>query len=181
MLKKISWVVLIACCAMLYSCSPTTNEDEAAAEKSEPAAVSDNKHTTSLREAVDKLIKAEADKDTVTAASMLDSGYSITARGQTFQSRESFKSYLKTMVTEATSPVQFQNKYDIAEVEAGSAEPVWAGYERGTFTNTATSDDGSYNRKVSGPYYRAWKIVDGQWKCYHTVLMAFNCEGNDCK
>jgi hypothetical protein len=37
------------------------------------------------------------------------------------------------------------------------------------------------NRKVSGPYYRAWRLDNSQWKCYQGDYMAFTCEGNDCK
>ena len=112
---------------------------------------------------------------------MLDSAYSMTVRGQTFASKEAFKNYMRTQPTEAKGPVQAKNENNVEKVEAGAMDPAWAGYERGTFTNTATSEDGSYNRKVTGPYYRSWKMVNGEWKCYHTVMMAFTCEGNDCK
>ena len=71
--------------------------------------------------------------------------------------------------------------YDIKNVEAGSTEPVWAGYDEGTVTQTSKSKDGKYDRKISGPFYRAWELTNGQWKCYQVVYMAFTCEGNDCK
>jgi hypothetical protein len=113
---------------------------------------------------------------------MLDSGFTITARGTTFSGPEVFKQYKMNWKSQKMNDklVQFKNLYHIDKVEAGDNDPVWAGYDRGTFENSGSSADGSYTRKVTGPYYRAWKLVNGEWKCYHIVYMAFTCEGADC-
>jgi ketosteroid isomerase-like protein len=139
-----------------------------------------NKYTTSLREAAENLAKAENNKDVTAVLSAIDSNFSITARGETEKTGlEGFKEMMSEMFSDSASVLK--TVYNIEEVKAGSAEPVWAGYDKGTFTQTIGSKDGQYHRKVSGPYFRAWKLTNGQWKCYQETFMAFTCDGNDCK
>jgi predicted small secreted protein len=181
--------LLIASSVLLSSCDNTTNNTATGADQDHPKdslhqkADSDNKHTASLKEAAERLGNAERDGDSVTVESLTDSGFAITARGKTFLSRKEMKAYVASQMPAASSDTAIKSHriYTIEKVEAGSNEPVWAGYERGTFENIATSADGKYSRKVTGPYYRSWKLVNGEWKSYHLALMAFNCEGPDCK
>ena len=181
MINKLSLLLLMVAGAVMYSCS---NDSSTTASNGKDSArlagITDNKYTASLREACEKMAKADNEKDTATFLSLLDSNFSITARGQTFTSLEEFRALAKTWRPSASPNVVARNSYKIEKVEAGSNEPVWAGYEMGTFENVAKSEDGKYSRKVTGPYYRCWRLVDGQWKCYHVVFMAFSCEGDDC-
>ena len=146
-------------------------------------AQSENKYSTSLKEAVEKFSRAAKEKDTATFFSFLDNNLAITARAETQIIGPDLTGFRKMVKQQFTNTeMNTTNSYNIEEVKAGSVEPVWAGYDRGTFTQTAVSKDGKYNRKISGPYYRAWRISDnGQWKCYHIIYMAFTCEGNECK
>lgn len=166
---------------LLVSCQESTTTATTEAKDTAAAApVRESDHESSLRAAAEKLAKAENEKDTATIFSLLDSSYAITARGRTFTSRAAFKSFVAGTDSNTSQPLDVKYNYDIDKIETGTKEPVWAGIERGTFENTATTPDGSYNRKVSGPYVRSWKLVNGQWKCYHYLVMAFTCEGPDC-
>jgi hypothetical protein len=176
--------LLVAGSILLASCGNAGEPMVAVKADSTAAAANtrDSKHTAALREACEKLAKADLDGDSATSASLMDPEFSITARGKTFLSRAEMRAYAKKQMSANAfdSSVKDRRVYKIEKVEAGSREPVWAGYEQGSFEMTSSSTDGKYNRKVTGPYFRAWKIVNGQWKCYHLVFMAFDCEGSDC-
>jgi len=174
-LKKL--VLLSSYSMTLFSCSE--NENKA---KISGAATSDNKYTTSLRDAAEKFSNAEHNHDT-TFFNYVDSSFAVTARGETHVIPVSaFNDFRKGMTEQfRDTTMTITTTYDIKEVEAGSSEPVWAGYDKGEVVQTTVSKDGKYNRKMTGPYYRAWKLDNGKWKCYDVVYMAFTCEGNDCK
>jgi ABC-type uncharacterized transport system, ATPase component len=145
------------------------------------AVAQENPYTVSLKEAVEKFSKATKDKDTTMFFSFLSDKLAITARGET-QVIGDLAGFKKIIQHQFTNPeLNTTSVFQIEEVKAGSKEPVWAGYDRGVFTQTAVSKDGKYNRKVSGPYYRAWRLEKGQWKCYYLGYMAFTCDGDDCK
>jgi hypothetical protein len=176
------FVGLIVCCC---SCDDTNNKAGTASvdssQKDNTAVRTDDDYTSSLRSACEQLNKALADNDSATRLALLDPKCSITARGETFTSFAAFKAHAQKQSDPRSRSEQITNKYDIEEVKAGTHEPVWAGYEKGSFEQVAKTPDGTYNRKVSGPYYRAWKRVDGQWKCYHIVVMIKGNQENACR
>ena len=183
-MHKLTTFLLILFSIIALSCNNTkTAGSTERKDSTQSRGVADNnKNATSLREACEGLIKADKDKDTMIYFSLLDTNFSITAHGRTFPNRTAFREFIKQEMSEtAKSPdVHTRNLYHIEDVSAGSKEPVWAGYEKGTFESISESENGKYHRKVTGPYYRAWKLSNGKWKCYHLVVMAFTCEGDDC-
>src|SRR6185369_2166636 len=128
-------------------------------------AQTENKYTSSLRLAVQKLSKAEFERDSAAFFSLIDSNIAITRRGETKNVGEDFDGFKKgrTAMFHATSP-KITTSFQIEEVKAGSTDPVWAGYDKGTFFYKEESENGKADRRLTGPYYRAWKLVNGQWK-----------------
>jgi len=172
-----SKILLVLSAAVIFiSC--TSNEKP---ESKEVKTAPENKYTISLKEAVDKFSKAVFDRDTATLFSLQDSNIAMTFRGQTtvFGLTPEYKKNVAMQLMDTS--MKMTTTYNIEEVKTGQEEPVWAGYDKGIFTQTIVSTDGKYNRKVSGPYFRSWSLQNGQWKCYHIAVMAFSCEGNDCK
>jgi hypothetical protein len=159
--------LLVVVCASLLCANSVRSQTE-------------NKYTTSLKQAVQKLSVGEKNRDTSLVFPFLDSNIAFTARGETQTiNLEVFKKMRTQMFTNPGRDII--TTYEIEEVKAGSTEPVWCGYDKGTFTQSTTQKNGQYKRTISGPYYRAWKLENGQWKCYVLIVMAFTCEGNDCQ
>ena len=176
MITKIKLSVIVTLTVLISACS---NNEKTESKEAKP--VSENKYTTSLRETAERVSKQIQEKDT-SFLSCIDSSFAITARGYTEiigPDLDRFKKEAKAMFSDTATNIT--TIYTVEKTEAGSVEPVWAGFDQGTFSQTEVSKDGKYNRKIVGPYYRAWKLVDGQWKCYLVVHMAYTCEGNGCK
>ena len=180
MFVKTQSIFAIALSILIFSCA---GKEENQKVDTEAKSNAENKYSVSLKDAAEKFSKAEHDHDSNSFFTYIDSNFAVTARGQTHVVQSSqFAGFKQSMTNEFTDTAMIiTTTYDIKETQAGSVEPVWAGYDKGMVTQTAISKDGKYNRKITGPYFRAWKLDNGQWKCYEVVYMAFTCEGNDCK